>query len=876
MRVKLYVGDGLGNIVHALPTIQAIQKTGHELTVGVVSSWPDAAGLIDHDKVETEPGNYANPAYDRVFCTAILPRLRLADGSYPYAGYEHPPHSLQETSEVEANFWIARQLGYEGPMPMPKIAGPFESPVEGEYVVIAPGFQKAGGVWANKGYSHWLEVATVLWQVKIVYVGSAADAEPWMDNRKEAWLNLCGKTNLRQLCGVLAKASAVVGPDNGPTALAAALGVKTVVLWGPTSKVKNRKFGRNVVNLSMDSVACRPCQFTGRLATCEDAKCMALIPPSAVVAAIGVTSAPEPSGIPTIAWSDLTDVRDAPQQGSGWSQAYLATWRGEPVFVKVQDLDFSNRRDQELGVLLSGIPNLVKPLAKGSKDGLNFLVLERLEPLTDAEARTPEVARLGLFTARQLWLHELDFWAPALKHIMRRGRELVCVDFNDDHWRGERWLNSEPVQQWRSQVGEKLFLDALSWLIREEYALLQNVHDPCLILPDSLRTETEQGSPNFGKRVPPNRICTDRLAMLREHWPTGAKTVVDVGCDTGWFVTVLTHDGMKCTGIEADPLKCEFAELVSDAAGAPCQFIPMTVTPQNIASMPVSDVTLCFSVLHWMAIKAPDGSSQISFAGGRESAESVLRGLADKTRMTLFLEIPPWAGSELGYGPAHAEMCKWVKHVGGFDSVKVAGVTDANRPMMVCRRNQDDGFVTSHGHLVNTRLLPARPIIVDAGACCGAFVSELGEQFDLSGAMLTCIEPSAENCKTLSSTLPGAKIVSAALARKGRDSVMFVPSPNKPEWGRCELVDAGPVPDTAISVPCVSVAEFLPIDLLKMDIEGLEQEVLDGLTADEANQIGQITLEVHEPYTAEACKSRLQALGFTVKSEGNEVWGGRI
>ena len=287
-KVLLYIGDGLGNSAHAMAAIAAA-RTVCDLTVSVISTNPEAAWLVDHDKIVT--GVQDHGAFDRVYASPTLPWLQVNGKRVLPDDVRIPPYSLQEWSEADACFWIARDLGYRGKVPPPAIRQPepFALDLDGHaepYVVIAPGFQKgdADSAWKNKAFPRWGNVASALLdnQIKVISVGSASEVEPWMDR---ADMNLCGKTTLPQFASVLRGASVVIGVDNGATAISAAYGVPTVVLWGPTSMLKNRKDGKRVTNLANPVCQCRPCQFTSRLVECRDNVCMSSIPVASVIRA---------------------------------------------------------------------------------------------------------------------------------------------------------------------------------------------------------------------------------------------------------------------------------------------------------------------------------------------------------------------------------------------------------------------------------------------------------------------------------------------------------------------------------------------------------------------------------------------------------------
>jgi len=94
-----------------------------------------------------------------------------------------------------------------------------------------------------------------------VLLGTAADASvarAVADGAGAAVRDLTGRTTLRQLLAVAARADVVFGPDSGALHLAAALGRPVVSLWGPTSARRSAPFGSEA--LAVEGAApCRPC-----------------------------------------------------------------------------------------------------------------------------------------------------------------------------------------------------------------------------------------------------------------------------------------------------------------------------------------------------------------------------------------------------------------------------------------------------------------------------------------------------------------------------------------------------------------------------------------------------------------------------------------
>ncbi|HSV08708.1 MAG TPA: glycosyltransferase family 9 protein [Candidatus Binatus sp.] len=103
--------------------------------------------------------------------------------------------------------------------------------------------------------------------------------------------DLVGRTTLRQLLAILARARLAFGPDSGALHLAAAVGTPVVSLWGATSPARSVPFGCDALAVS-GSAPCAPCFLT----TCPIGRvCMRAISVEAVVArAAGVLAGGEP------------------------------------------------------------------------------------------------------------------------------------------------------------------------------------------------------------------------------------------------------------------------------------------------------------------------------------------------------------------------------------------------------------------------------------------------------------------------------------------------------------------------------------------------------------------------------------------------------
>ena len=97
-----------------------------------------------------------------------------------------------------------------------------------------------------------------------VLLGAAPDvafADAVARQARAPLVNLVGRTTVRELLAVLARARLAFGPDSGALHLAAALGVRVVSLWGATSALRSAPFGSEELTAS-GRTACSPCFLT--------------------------------------------------------------------------------------------------------------------------------------------------------------------------------------------------------------------------------------------------------------------------------------------------------------------------------------------------------------------------------------------------------------------------------------------------------------------------------------------------------------------------------------------------------------------------------------------------------------------------------------
>ena len=132
---------------------------------------------------------------------------------------------------------------------------------ENPYIVFA-----VGANWPNKRWrtDFFAELGNWIYDLNIVPViigGGALDESlvAEIESKMEIPpINLVNKTNLVQLAYVIKKARLVIGGDTGPVHLAAGLGIRTVMLMGPTDANRNGPYGQieNAIEVDRDCKGC--------------------------------------------------------------------------------------------------------------------------------------------------------------------------------------------------------------------------------------------------------------------------------------------------------------------------------------------------------------------------------------------------------------------------------------------------------------------------------------------------------------------------------------------------------------------------------------------------------------------------------------------
>jgi lipopolysaccharide heptosyltransferase II len=124
--------------------------------------------------------------------------------------------------------------------------------------------------------------------VRAVLIGGAEDREAAREviaRMSGSPVDITGKTGLRLLPALLSSASVLVTNDSGPMHVASAVGTPVVAIFGPTSPVRTGPYGARHAVLARADVPCRPC-FDRRCRNAVQLECLSRVKPDQVLEAV--------------------------------------------------------------------------------------------------------------------------------------------------------------------------------------------------------------------------------------------------------------------------------------------------------------------------------------------------------------------------------------------------------------------------------------------------------------------------------------------------------------------------------------------------------------------------------------------------------------
>ncbi len=133
--------------------------------------------------------------------------------------------------------------------------------------------------WQIESYAAFNDRLQTETESAVVLIGSPDEVEISREVFEKALVKpiiLTGKTTLAEATGILSVCDLLVSNDTGPAHIAAALGRKTLVIFGPTNPLTTQPIGAEII---LKKVECAPCM----LRDCPiDHRCMTRISPAEV------------------------------------------------------------------------------------------------------------------------------------------------------------------------------------------------------------------------------------------------------------------------------------------------------------------------------------------------------------------------------------------------------------------------------------------------------------------------------------------------------------------------------------------------------------------------------------------------------------------
>jgi lipopolysaccharide heptosyltransferase I len=327
-RLLVVKTSSIGDVIHALPVVQAIKEAAPHLTLGWVVRLRCADILrgnpyIDRLYVMPDKPSLAellalrrdlhfahyNMSLDMqgLLLSGLVTRLsgapvrvgwdRNREGNALFLTHPIVSGKGKQSHEIDLLYGFAEALGIHTShsefTPQPYLAAE-NAAKAGEWLADLPCPRIALNVGASRAYKrwpveNWTASALSLAQSghSVVFVGDKTDAESVaqiVPKMTGDFVNLAGKTTLRELASVLAACDLLVSGDSGPMHLAVAVGTPVVALFGATHPARHGPYGaRNTILHDPVPGTIVPGK---RPTEAEGAACMARITPEAVVKAV--------------------------------------------------------------------------------------------------------------------------------------------------------------------------------------------------------------------------------------------------------------------------------------------------------------------------------------------------------------------------------------------------------------------------------------------------------------------------------------------------------------------------------------------------------------------------------------------------------------
>lgn len=263
MKILFVLGGGIGNIVQATPAINVLSKAGFLVDLYLFCNSSKDLDIfriksVNEIFVDKEP----NENYDYQLVGPFTPKINNKSKNIIKSRINYAQHK----PECEVYYDMAKQIGVN--LPLGNIEINFQNEknkIEEETVGIYPGCKSN---WPMKRWDKYDQLAEKF--RKVIVFGDNKDVDshgdpPWI-KRKWNWPKNVNfyQSSLINVANAISQCKIFIGNDGGLSHIAAATGIPTFVLFGPSSIIKNKPFATNCHAISID-LECSPCQFRAGL-----------------------------------------------------------------------------------------------------------------------------------------------------------------------------------------------------------------------------------------------------------------------------------------------------------------------------------------------------------------------------------------------------------------------------------------------------------------------------------------------------------------------------------------------------------------------------------------------------------------------------------
>ncbi|MCL2484944.1 MAG: glycosyltransferase family 9 protein [Endomicrobia bacterium] len=259
MKILIIKPSSFGDIVQALPSANALKLAypDSEITWVVFKGWEDIISLcpeidktIIWDKKKGISGffevlkNVRKTEYDVIFDlqgllrSALLAKLAKGKNKIGVSGMKELSNLLikevyPENAKINATVRNLKTINFFTKQDFPvdiKLKTESSSLINGNYIALVPFARGKGKDWNIENYIKLIDLINTKYQdFKIAVLGSKSD---YGRIKSGKIIDLCGKTDIKQLASVLKGAKVSVGADTGPMHLSSALKTPSVFIFG--------------------------------------------------------------------------------------------------------------------------------------------------------------------------------------------------------------------------------------------------------------------------------------------------------------------------------------------------------------------------------------------------------------------------------------------------------------------------------------------------------------------------------------------------------------------------------------------------------------------------------------------------------------------